>query len=72
MNDASGWSAYEKLVLSEIEDLKVELHNIDEKVTLARIDIAQLKIKAGMWGAVAGLIPGIVVVMATLVAGGGG
>lgn len=72
MNDPSGWSAYEKLVLSEIEDLKVELHNIDEKVTLARIDIAQLKIKAGMWGAVAGLIPGVVVVMATLVAGGGG
>lgn len=69
MSEIAGWSAYEKLVLGEIAALKAEVQAIDEKVTLLRIDVAQLKVKAGVWGAVAGLIPGVVMVLATLVAG---
>lgn len=59
--DMNGWSAYEKLVMSELEGLKREVELIDEKLTLLRIDVAQLKVKAGVWGATAGTIPALVV-----------
>ncbi len=37
-----------------------KLNNIDEKVTQCQIDIATLKVKSGVWGAVAGMIPGLI------------
>lgn len=64
-----GWSAYEKLVMTQLAQLENDMQAVDEKITLLRIDVAQLKVKAGIWGAVAGLIPGVVMVLATLVAG---
>lgn len=56
----NGWSSYEKLVMDKLETLEEEILALEEQVTLIRIDLAQLKVKAGMWGAVAGVIPALV------------
>lgn len=60
MNGVEGWSAYEKLVLNKIDALEKDIIALDEKVTLLRIDVAQLKVKAGMWGAIAGMVPALI------------
>ena len=71
MNETGGWSAYEKLVLEKLDDLETRVEVLDEKLTLVRIDVAQLKVKAGIWGAAAGMIPAMVTGLAVLIGGGG-
>lgn len=56
MSETNGWNQYEKLVLSEIRDLKEEVAGMHDQLTLVRIDIAMLKIKSGLWGAGAATI----------------
>jgi hypothetical protein len=71
VNETGGWSAYEKLVMNKLETLEERIDAVDEKVVLLRIDVAQLKVKAGIWGAAAGMIPALVTGLAVLVGGGG-
>lgn len=70
MNETNGWSAYEKMVINRLDELEGDIRALDEKVTLLRIDVAQLKIKAGMWGAIAGMVPALVAVLVAYTAGG--
>lgn len=65
-----GWSAYEKLVLDKLETLESRIDHIDETLILVRIDVAKLKVKAGMWGAVAGMVPALVTALVALMSGG--
>lgn len=53
----NGWSEYEKLVLSKLDEHGEKIKCVDKKVTDVRIEVAGLKVKAGIWGAIAGLIP---------------
>lgn len=69
MNESGGWSAYEKLVMDKLETLEDRIDSVDEKVVLLRIDVAQLKVKAGVWGAAAGMVPALVTGLAVLVGG---
>lgn len=66
MNDqAPGWNEYKLLVLEQIERLSKQVTNLEAKVDGFRADdmgnvkveIALLKQKAGLWGAIAGMIP---------------
>lgn len=61
-----GWSAYEKMVLDRLSKLEADIHDLDNKVTMLRIDLAQLKVKAGMWGAIAGMVPAAVTAIAVI------
>lgn len=72
MNETTGMSAYEKLVLTRLDQLETRIESIDEKLVLVRIDVAQLKVKAGIWGAAAGMIPALVTAIAAFAAGVGG
>ena len=47
----------EELVVLKLDTLEKKMVSLDEKVTLCRIDIAGLKVKSGIWGAIAGMIP---------------
>ena len=47
----------EELIVIKLETFEKDLKALDEKVTLCRVDIAGLKVKSGIWGAVAGMIP---------------
>jgi len=50
----------EYYVLSELKRLNDCYNRLDEKLDRVCIDIAGLKVKAGMWGLVGGAIPIII------------
>lgn len=50
----------DELIILKLTTLEDKMNDIDEKVNLCRIDIAGLKVKSGIWGAIAGLIPAAV------------
>jgi hypothetical protein len=52
-----GWSEWGRHVLAELERLNLAIDGLDTKLTTVLTDIAVLKIKAGVWGLVGGLIP---------------
>ena len=64
-NPDNGWQEYKIHVMSELDDLKKLLSNMDERISdirqidvpSLRVEIAMLKIKSGIWGAIAGIIP---------------
>lgn len=74
MPDNDGWNQYAKHVLAELQRLssssqthaevlnETKLEFIKE-IQAIRIEIAMLKIKAGIWGLVAGAIPPIVIIL---------
>ena len=69
--DGNGWSQYEKLVLQSLADLKTGQDALAEDMILVRIDVAKLKVKAGIWGGLAGLVPGAIGVLVLLIGGSG-
>lgn len=73
-----GWERYQERVLSEIHDLKADVKSIRSdiaqihmnEITELKVEIAMLKIKSGLWGAAAGLLPaGLLVAYEILKAG---
>lgn len=57
---------FEGQVMRRFDALDDRVEKLENVVVLARIDIATLKVKAGMWGALAGMIPGTIVALAAL------
>ena len=58
--DGNGWSKYEKLVMDKLDELDARFGNVEEMLTQVRVDIATLKVKAGLWGGIGGLIPVVI------------
>ena len=68
MADRNGWNQYQKLVMDKLDEHDEKFTNIESKLTQIQVDIATLKVKAGVWGGVAGLVPvvlGLVLFFAT-------
>ena len=64
----NGWNQYQKLVMDKLDEHDEKFTNIESKLTQIQVDIATLKVKAGVWGGVAGLVPvilGLVLFFAT-------
>jgi len=55
----NGWEQYQKLVLSELEKHGDRLEKMSEQMMKHGEELAQLKVKAGIWGAVSGTVVGI-------------
>jgi len=53
----NGWDEYQKLVMSDLKRLDKGINAINEKLDLLSRDVGMLKVKASMWGAAAGAIP---------------
>ena len=53
----NGWAEWSRFVLKELERLNGCYDDINEKVGLIREEIVALKIKAGVWGLIGGMIP---------------
>lgn len=64
-----GWDAYAKLVMDKLETLQGDIHSVEDKLETLMIDVAMLKVKAGMWGAVAGFVPGACAVLLVILGG---
>jgi hypothetical protein len=66
------YTPFETLIIQKVDDLDEKVNHMDEKLTLVRIDVAALKVKAGIWGAAAGMIPAIITALAVWIGGAGG
>tara|TARA_R110000824_G_scaffold113930_2_gene264025 strand:- start:475 stop:681 length:207 start_codon:yes stop_codon:yes gene_type:complete len=56
-DDSGDWREYKKLVISEIDRLSGHILGLEKKIDHLRSDVVMLKVKSGMWGLLAGLIP---------------
>ena len=57
MAEDNGWSKYEKMVIDKLDDHDDKFSGIEDKLTQIQVDIATLKVKASVWGGLAGLVP---------------
>lgn len=55
--DKDGWTEWRALVLRKLDAHREDLRDLRKDLAICRTDIAGLKIKSGVWGAMAGLIP---------------
>lgn len=62
-----GWNEWKRHVLAEMERLGDGQEKMDDKLKVIHTDIATLKVKAGIWGAIAGFIPSAIAVIWMLV-----
>lgn len=73
-SNGNGWDKWAKHVLFELERLNKEMGEMNDKMTsiqgemndkmtLIHIEIAKLKVKAGVWGLVGGAIPTVGIVL---------
>ena len=61
--------SYSRLVLFRLDTLADDVKALDSKVDVLMIDVAMLKVKSGLWGAVAGMIPASVAIVLSVVLG---
>jgi len=53
----NGWPEYSKHVMAELERLQKGQERIREEMVRVRECVATLKVKASLWGGLAGIIP---------------
>ena len=58
MND--GWNEWSKHVLKSLERIDTDLQRVEKGVNEVKLEIAMLKVKASIWGGLAGTIPIII------------
>ena len=63
MTETNGWSQYQKLVMDKLGEHDEKFTSIEDKLMRIQVDIATLKVKAGVWGGVAGLIPVVIAIV---------
>lgn len=63
---------YNKMVIYRLDQIDEALAELRAEVVGVRIDVATLKVKAGIWGAAAGCVPALVGTLAIVIGGGGG
>ena len=63
MAENNGWSKYKKMVIDKLDDHDDKFNGIEDKLTQIQVDIATLKVKAGVWGGIGGLIPVVIAIV---------
>lgn len=69
MSESNGWTEYSRLVLSELEKHGERLEKLSEQMIKHGEELAQLRVKAGIWGAVSGAFVAIGSFIATRFSG---
>jgi hypothetical protein len=62
MTETNGWNQYQKLVMDKLTEHDEKFTSIEDKLVKLQVDLATLKVKAGVWGGVAGLIPVVIAI----------
>ena len=62
MTQLNGWDQYQKLVIDKLSDHDEKFTSIEDKLIKLQVEIATLKVKAGIWGGIAGLIPVVIAI----------
>jgi len=61
--EGNGWPEYRREVMESLRQLRDDVRQLDGKVDDVRLDVAGLKIKASLWGAIAGTIPAAIAII---------
>lgn len=69
MAEHNARDSYDRLILHRLDALGEDVQRIEGKVETLLIDVAMLKVKSGVWGAVAGCIPAAVAIVVAVVLG---
>ena len=65
---ANGWQEWSHHVLIQLEALDSDIKTLSDRVVAVRLEVARLQVKAGVWGALAGLIPSVIMLTVALIA----
>lgn len=65
----NGWNEWSKYVLKELERLSDCYEGIRGDITDIKTEIATLKVKAGIWGAVGAMVPIAIMLVVQLLMG---
>jgi hypothetical protein len=57
--ETNGWVEYKRLVLQQLETLTNEVKQLRDEVSKLRVDVGQLRVQASAFGALAGLLMGV-------------
>ena len=59
----------QELMLGELQAINRRLERMEDRLEQARLDVAALKIKAGLWGAAAGALPAVAILVMRAIGG---
>jgi hypothetical protein len=62
--DNNGWSTYEKLVLDTLTRLETDIKDIKTIQNSQQTELALIKLKSSIWGAVSGMFTAIIAMTA--------
>jgi len=62
-SDRDSWVVWSNHVLNELKRLNEAQESLNKDVKNISIDIATLKVKAGVWGVLGGLVPAAIVII---------
>ena len=65
----NGWAEWGKHVLAELKRLNEACEGLEKGNIKIREDLAGLKVKSGLWGASAGAIPVVIMVLWKMIRG---
>ena len=63
MTETNGWDQYQKLVIDKLGEHDEKFTSIESKLMKIQVDLATLKVKAGVWGGLAGMIPVVIAIV---------
>ena len=63
MAETNGWDQYQKLVIDKLGEHDDKFTSIESKLMKIQVDLATLKVKAGVWGGLAGMIPVVIAIV---------
>lgn len=56
-DERNGWPEYQRLVMAKLESLEAGQKETRGDIANLRVDMGVMKVKAGMFGAIAGTVP---------------
>lgn len=59
----NGWNEWSRHVLAELERLNGCYDGVSKQLSDIKVEIAMLKVKSGMWGAIGGCIPIVITIL---------
>lgn len=57
------WNEYRRLVLAELKRLTERIDGLSSQISTMQSAIAVLQFRAGLWGALAGAVPGAIAIL---------
>jgi hypothetical protein len=67
----NSWVEHQQLVLSELKRQGKWLESLDRRLGDLRVEVAKLQVKSGLWGAVAGGVMTVIVIVVKIFSMGG-